>query len=356
MKRLVLALAVMAPVGVWSIRWAIADNEAKNNVAYSLWVMLGFLAVALFLAELVGRSNSNDVRSRYGYLEVLIGKDGYASTSKAMVWLWTLVFASALVLLTAMSLFTDLSTDEAFGKDWNPYLLLLGGPFAASVLAKGITVGRAGTSTGTMGASQAASSGAMATAPPADDLPAASDLAKSNAGDTSLPDTQYVLFSLVAVVYFVAGLIDNLNSYATNPCPPGSSPDGCVATIALPNIPSALLGLTSLAALTYVGAKTVETHGIRVARINPNPVQPGQPVTISLANATEAATKATISVRFGERAEEVEPTEDPTKGGAVRSFAVSAPAEAGSYEVVVSTPDGETPPTSLDVRAATTPP
>jgi hypothetical protein len=66
-------------------------------------------------------------------------------------------------------------------------------------------------------------------------------------GDTDLVDTQYVLFTAVAVAYFVGTLVMTTIDYLH-----GSRTD-----VGLPEIPSALLGLTSLSALTYVGNKTV---------------------------------------------------------------------------------------------------
>jgi hypothetical protein len=66
-------------------------------------------------------------------------------------------------------------------------------------------------------------------------------------GDTDLVDTQYVLFTAVAVAYFVGTLVVTTVDYL----------HGSRATVGLPEIPSALLELTSLSALTYVGNKTV---------------------------------------------------------------------------------------------------
>ena len=75
----------------------------------------------------------------------------------------------------------------------------------------------------------------------------AGDLIMNDNGDTDLVDTQYALFTLVAVAFFVGTLVvitlDSLH--------------GSRAVVGLPQIPAALLGLTSLSALTYVGNKTV---------------------------------------------------------------------------------------------------
>ena len=62
------------------------------------------------------------------------------STSKTVIYVWTFVFASALVIMTSMVVFGHLKPDEAFhtGSNWDAYLLLLGGPFASAVIAKGI--------------------------------------------------------------------------------------------------------------------------------------------------------------------------------------------------------------------------
>ncbi len=357
-RRLGLAVALVAPPVVGALVWHLkGTGDRPRDLAWSLYGVTAFLILALLVTELVGRTSRNPVRRRYGYLEVLIGADGYASTSKAVAWIWTLILAAALVLLSCMTWFGELNARSAFGSRWDPYLLLLGGPFASLVLAKGITVAKAGGPSGGS-PSTPAGSGAIATTPSqptgandaADgpETPGVSDLLKGKSGDTSLTDTQYVLFSLVAIVYFLGAFTNNLVKYAGNTT---------VATIGLPEIPAALLGLTSLAALTYIGAKVVETNGLRFVSITPNPGKVGidKSVTMKVVNAAPTLTESMVTVTFADSsapdatANSIAPNQKSlTRAGAVTAFTVDVTSlKAGTYTVVVTTPDGSTSPLNL---------
>jgi hypothetical protein len=156
-------------------------------------------------------------------------------------------FVLALVLLTTLTFIAPLTAKEAFGGDWNPYFLLLGGPFAAAVAAKGIVTAKVQkdptSKTNTTGASETAVDTTETTQVDA----TAGDIIMNDNGDTDLVDTQYTLFTAVAIAYFVGTLVVTTIDYV----------HGSRADVGLPEIPSALLGLTSLSALTYVGNKTV---------------------------------------------------------------------------------------------------
>ena len=64
--------------------------------------------------------------------------------------------------------------------------------------------------------STAASTGALATGATSVEEPSVADLGKNESGDTSLPDSQYAILSLVAIAYFIGALIKNLNGYASH--------------------------------------------------------------------------------------------------------------------------------------------
>lgn len=261
------------------------------------------------------------------------------------MWLWTLVFASALVLLSGMVWFSDLDVKAAFGEDWDAYLLLLGGPFASAVLAKGIVVAKSEDQA--VNTTDAASANVMGAAPDtAQGGPTVADLAKSGSGDTSLPDTQYVVFSLVAIAYFVGAFIAALNDFAANR----------EDAIHLPAIPPAMLGLTSLAALTYVGAKAVAKNGLRLVSVTPAQAAAGDDIKIMVVNAAPALTAGMINVYFRDEADKVadtrSPAADPERVGAVSSFDVVVPSlPAAPYKLVVTTPDGSTTPSAFTVDA-----
>lgn len=342
-RRAFLALGLLLPPVLGAVVWTAQEGRREFDLALSCCVVVVFLIGFLALTELVGQTNPNAKRAAFGYLEVLIGADGYASTSKAVAWLWTLVFAGALLVLSGMTWFSELTAEEAFGQDWNSYLLLLGGPYASAVLAKGIVTGKSGTQAAST--TEAASSSVVGTAPDtAPDGPQVSDLATGSSGDTSLPDTQYVVFSLVAIVYFVGALVNALNDYA------GERSD----VIQLPAIPEALLGLTSLAALTYVGAKVVARNGLRLVSVTPDQATSGTVIQVMVVNASAALTAGMVTVFFrddtGSVMAPVSPSLDPTRVGAVTTFSVTVPGlTAGAYTLVVSTPDGSTTPTPFTV-------
>lgn len=346
------ALAVSGVLVVGALLWQLADDRRDGVLTAATLAALGFVLLFLLLTEVVGRSNPNPERRKYGYLEVLIGTDGYASTSKVVVWLWTLLLGIALVVLSGIVWFGNLTQGEAFGDEWNSYLLLLGGPFASAVVAKGLNQGRPQSQSGhvTSAASSralgSAALGADGTRRPGTDgeSPRLVDLGRSSSGDSSLADTQYVAFSLVAMVYFVGALMHNLVLYGR------SETDA----IRLPEIPSALLGLTSLAALTYVGAKAVDRGGLRLVRVLPDRVEPGDSIEVTLVNAAQALTQGTVTLIFsdthGRTAETLAPLRPPEREGAVTTVRSGVPARPGSYRLVVVTPEGTTAAHEVVVR------
>jgi hypothetical protein len=376
-KRIVLAALILAPSVIGALVWSFGESERQRHLGWSCVGVVVLLLLFLWVTEMVGSRNQNPVRGDYGYLEIVIGADGYGSTSKAVSWIWSLIFASALMLLGCMTWFSDLTPEKAFGSNWNDYLLLLGGPYASAVLAKGITVAKA-EKPGSTSPSSPAAAGAVGTTPstpvlaeaaqtspaatsvqiastttasitsgidnPAAERPQVSDLFKGKGGGTSLPDTQYLLFSWVAIAYFIGAFIQNLVEYA------GGTGE---TAIELPPIPAALLGLTSLAAATYVGAKVVETDSIRVVSIQP---QPGAGTIIGLlitvVNAGTVLSESTIGVTFTNVADRSAQTPGPRAGslttkGTMTSFWVDVDLQNGTYEVIVTTPHGSTPPTRL---------
>ena len=240
-----LALFVAGPVAL-AIYAATQDGPRAGDVGVAYAAVALFALLTLLILEKTSSASTNAKR-RIGYAQVVLGADGRLSTSKTVTALWTMYFVLALVLLTTLTFTASLTAKEAFGGDWNPYFLLLGGPFAAAVAAKGIVTAKVQKDP----TSKTNTAAADATAVPTDTTtPAeatAADLIMNDDGDTDLVDTQYTLFTLVAVAYFVGTLVVTTLDYL----------HGSRAVVGLPQIPSALLGLTSLSALTYIGNKTV---------------------------------------------------------------------------------------------------
>jgi hypothetical protein len=126
---------------------------------------------------------------------ILVGKDHRTSTSKTVVFAWTLAVAFGLLsLLVAVWLGDHGPWDKQrrLGLQ-EEYLLLLGGPFAAAILAKYSAVAQDDTRT---------------------DAPvgeaSASQLVNDDQGDTDLVDFQYVLFNLIALAFFLGDFITDL--------------------------------------------------------------------------------------------------------------------------------------------------
>ena len=333
-------LLVVVPVacGVW--RW-----HRNGALVAAMIVLFAFWALVLAFLEQAGRRDGNPHRSRYGFVDVVIGADGRVSTSQAVVYGWTGVFASALVVMASLAVSGRLTPEQAFrtGSDWDAYLLLLGGPFASAVIAKGIvsyqTQQDPNAKSGTLAAAGTANTMGVTVA----DTPSATDIVNGDGNEPSLVDTQYSVFSLIAILYFVGLFAANLDKYAAGAVSAGKAEW-------FPQIPSVLLGLTSLAALTYVGNKAVQTQGPRVVSFSPNPAPAGGPVLAKLVNLAATATQANITIFVTDAGGSTQPlgvTAVDTAGSAV-SFV--SPAAAGTYTVMIAEPDKFTGPVTLIVQ------
>jgi hypothetical protein len=234
---------------------------------YTLLLGAAVTAVlVLGLVYLAGAARTRRQRVRRGVRSLLAGADNRLSTSKTIVALWTVVVAWMLVSETILATAQDRPLgDLAVGAD---YLLLLGGPFASAVLAKGIVVTRL--SNGTIQKTSAPDDAKLRTA----------DLVSDDAGRTDLVDFQYALFNLIAV-----GIVVVL--FAAHPAR------------GMPDVPSGLLAVTSAAAAAYVGNKAVGARTPRISRIDPGVARPGQAVTLVGSNLVApggGATTATVTV------------------------------------------------------------
>ena len=344
----VLALLPVAFVAlpIWgALSWGVAHGKADLVAAFVV-VMVFMLAVFLVLASVAdpvdfGSSQKTPAKlwaRMSGWMRLTIGDDERFSTSKMMVVLWTLVFAAALTFLSVMVWSGRLTQDQAFGQEWSPYLLLLGGPFAAAVLAKSITSSKS--SGGEKSTASETSLGAVAS---------------TDTGTLSLPDTQYSIFTLVAIVYFVGAFLARIRAYAIRTADCVADPAAAGCTVALPEIPAALLGLTSLAALTYVGAKAVTTEVARILSVLPENVRASaKDLVVKLINAPQGLRQEQVIVKFTLSSDKniqylQTPNSAVTTLGAVATFTVEAPPDPGTYDVVVSLPSAETAPHSETV-------
>lgn len=204
-----------------------------------------------------------------GWLSVLVGADGRLSTSKSAIWLWTAGVAYAFLYITGVAVFVDTKA-TLVSSPWEQYLLLLGGPFAAGVLAKYTVVTKLnnGTIGKTLipGLAQPTAVGHVG----GDQSAQLSDVVSNDSGSLDLVDSQYFLFNLVAFAYAAATFLSNNFNHLVV--------DG---KYSLPSIPSPLLALTGAAAATYVANKAVQKDSPGIDSVVPTQnVQTGAEILV----------------------------------------------------------------------------
>ena len=201
------------------------------------------------------RKNKDKVPDFHG---LLVGSDNRTSTSKTTAALWTIIVAYFLVAMALVLGFQYAHFQTLVGNTSPLYLIFLGGPFAAAIIAKSVVSGAV--DNGDQQRSQA-------------NAPRVADVFSDDDGNTDLVDLQYVLFNLI-----VAGIVLTQFLHA-----PG---------FGAPVVPSFLAGLTSASAATYVANKGLTTSnapsldrflpssvraGGRTVALGSNLVAPGSP-------------------------------------------------------------------------------
>jgi len=193
---------------------------------------------------------------------LFIGKDGRWSTSKlqALVWTYAVLFGLLSLYLASASLGVKLEpkvgdTVKTVAFDALPlpdeYYLLLGGPFAIAILAKAFTASKVANG-------EVTKSEATGTSGVADGV---KEVVSDDEGRTDLVDTQYFLFSLLAVGYFFASFVPELSR-------------------GFPEVPEVLVGLSSASGLAYITKKGIERSVASVSSVIPETVLPGQHVEV----------------------------------------------------------------------------
>lgn len=315
-----------------AILWGLIELlhlKGDDNVdRYSWWALILAAVGALIvfaLLEVVG-SRGPAERRKYGWIAIVIGADGRLSTSKTQALLWTIVLAITIMFLAGIVAFGPFTADDVFDEvDWEQYLVLLGAPFAAAVLAKMAVVTKlqAGTIQGSL--TRAASPTALGTrVPPPDDTtkpditsaeeseaPQARDALSNDAGEIDLADTQYLIFNFVALIYFLVVFLGNIFDGGTS-----------VDRFVLPEIPAVLLGLTGASAATYVGNKAAQRDAPRIVSMSPQPVTPDGEVDVLGVNlvppgVSSAAAATATSVMITKLVERADLEADPAANTAV---------------------------------------
>jgi hypothetical protein len=263
------------------------------------------------------------------------GADGRWSTSKTQALLWT--FA---VLWALLAIFIALNLGDTFklvledgkktSRDFGDlvfaeqYLILIGGYFAAAVLAKGIT-------------SSKVEGGEVK--PPVEETRSAAqgvkDLVTTDAGKADLGDTQFFFFNLLALTVFFAGIIPHLDE-------------------GLPNLPTFLVGLTSVSAAIYVGKKTVESTTPKIADVIPSVARAGTTVRVE---GSYLATSETFPPRVKIDGTAVAPVKVESVSGTLGatsaiSFVVPPEIAAGTDKELSVQPVGATVPATGKITIA----
>jgi len=190
---------------------------------------------------------------RRGIKAAVIGQDGRASTSKTQVVLWTgaVVWALIDLLLLARSYPGGGLFGNAVKTNWRPeYLVLLGLPVAAATAAKAAVAGAnsgRGPATSDPSSMKATAGGASrvyvrdSISPDVKGvMKGVAELFASDDGTVAWADLQYVVFTLITLVYFATQFL-------------GQPAAG------LPQVPAALLTLMGVSATGYAANKIVST-------------------------------------------------------------------------------------------------
>jgi IPT/TIG domain len=190
------------------------------------------------------------------------GADGRWSTSKLQVLLWTYAVLFGLTALFVLSevLEKTFDVDPGSGKTLGEfgdlalqeqYLLLLGGPFAAAVIAKASTQTK-------VAEGQVVKTPDTPTAGPVDGL---REVISNDAGQTDVMDFQYFFFNILALGIFAVTIVSHL-------------------THGFPELPWFLVGLTSTSALAYATKKSIEHSRPQITGVVPERVRPGEKLEI----------------------------------------------------------------------------
>jgi hypothetical protein len=232
-----IAVAIIAAIS--AVRDHLNDGDPGRTWALSFaFAAVGLALVALHLID--GRSNKG-----YGVLRPLIGTDRRFSTSLTQLGLWTLAIATGFAWLFGRVMFDGATLSVVLPNNvWDDYLILLGGPFAAAVLAKGIVTWKL--EKGVLQKSEPTSTQAR-------------QVLTGDDGSANLVDSQYLIFNFIALGYYVIQVI---------------------AKGKLPVIPPPLLAMTSGTAALYVSTKAAHRNRPTITSVTPSSAKPGDEVTI----------------------------------------------------------------------------
>ena len=296
-----------------------ATAEAGKAGRWAVVIALAVLVVGIPVIALIARGLWWALRGRpergqkptlWWGRSLVVGEDNRVSTSKTTALIWTYSLAAALLSfliarwLGHSAAFHVLTTQGLNAQ----YAVLIGGPFGAAILAKGIV------------SSQVASGQAAKT--PAD-APTPAQLVQDDNGQADLGDLQYVLFNFVALAFFYGELLR-------------------APQLGMPTIPDVLVGLASVSAAGFVGKKVL-SGPTGISDVKPQAAHVGELVTIATAGIIQSDNDLPgVTVSFG--AAQVPrgtlTAKTTTSLGVVIDAPVPATA-AGRVDVTVSVPNAQ---------------
>jgi hypothetical protein len=202
---------------------------------------------------------------RFGRIrKIFVGADNRASTSGVQALMWTFLIAWGIVYL--MLIGQRFGTTLVVFRDPLPYFLLLGGPWANYVITAGVTQWKL--DRGSLQKVDAAQ-------------PKISDVWSGDSGNPDVVDIQFMVFNLVAALYFVWALLDGTQN----------------ASEGLPDLPLELVGLTSAAAFVFVANKSITTNAPKITGVSSasseERLRPGSPIVVRGLNFVPAGSPST---------------------------------------------------------------
>ncbi len=222
-----------------------SDAHVYASWGTARWIAIGIVLVAFVLIWLVGKYAPR-LGPRYGGL--FNGLDNRWSTSKVSIALWTIA-----VLWAFVTLLIRYGSSAVPQTVPGAYFALLGIPSAAALGAKAVTN------------QQAAAGGKTRLENPTNDpVKGLGQIFSDDTGSPDLLDSQYFLFNLVLLAYFVASFF--------HIAPPVGS------NIILPALPGSLLALAGVSGATYLGKKALLVGATTAAAGAPQSAQNGQRV------------------------------------------------------------------------------
>jgi hypothetical protein len=272
-----IALTLVAAAAVLCVVVARGTHLTTAHRAAAAWVALVVVAASAVLAEAIllwyqsrtGKAPGRKVPGqtlafrRRGLKAAVMGKDGRASTSKTQVVLWTAAIVWALVdLLLLARAYPNGNLFASAVTNWRPeYLVLLGLPVAAATTAKAVVAStnsgrgpiageRSGELAGNLGLDRVYMRDPV---PPGvlGFLAGVAELFTGDDGAVAWADLQYVVFTLITLVYFTA-------QFLAQPA------------AGLPPVPAALLTLMGVSATAYAANKIVNTRGVTLNLKSPH--------------------------------------------------------------------------------------